>query len=116
HGLLQVENRPQWFTVPGGARRYVHRMLERIDDLRLATPVRSVRRAPDLRGGVAIVTDSGIERFDQVVLACHSSQSLSLLADADADERAVLAAIPYQPNRAWLHTDASLMPRRRSAW
>src|SRR5690606_19363558 len=67
-------------------------------------------------GRVEVVTDAGIERFDQVVLACHSSQTLALLADADDDERRILSAIPYQPNRAWLHTDASLMPRRRSAW
>lgn len=117
HGLLQVENRPQWFTVPGGARRYVARMLERIDDLRLATPVRGVTRLGGRRyPGVAVATDAGTEHFDQVVLACHSSQSLELLLDADAAERSLLAAIPYQPNRAWLHTDPALMPRRRSAW
>ena len=117
HGLLQVENRPQWFTVPGGARRYVEKMLGRVDDLRLATPVRGVTR---LDGGhypgVAVATDAGTDHFDQVVLACHSSQSLALLQDANAAERDVLAAVPYQPNRAWLHTDPALMPRRRSAW
>ncbi len=58
----------------------------------------------------------GVERFDHVVMACHSDQSLRLLDDADGDERTLLAAVPYQPNTAWLHTDARLMPRRRAAW
>jgi predicted NAD/FAD-binding protein len=117
HGLLQVDDRPQWFTVTGGARRYVDRILAALPDVRLATPVRGVsRHGTGATGRVEVVTDAGIERFDQVVLACHSSQTLALLADVDDDERRILSAIPYQPNRAWLHTDASLMPRRRSAW
>ncbi|HMM84751.1 MAG: NAD(P)/FAD-dependent oxidoreductase [Gammaproteobacteria bacterium] len=118
HGLIQVSDRPQWFTVRSGARRYVQRMLERIDDARLATPVRSVRRVPPGSGeyGVIVSTDHGSERFDELVLACHSDQSLALLADASADERALLGAIRYQPNRAVLHTDTAVLPRRRKAW
>jgi predicted NAD/FAD-binding protein len=117
HGLLQVDDRPQWFTVTGGARRYVDRILADLPDVRLATPVRAVsRHANGAAGRVAVVTDAGVEHFDQVVMACHSSQSLELLVDADDDERRILRAVPYQPNRAWLHTDAALMPRRRSAW
>ena len=117
HGLLQIDDRPQWLTVAGGARQYVERILGRLDDVRLGTPVRAVsRRTTAVDGKVRIVTDSGTEAFDHVVLACHSSQSLRLLADADRDERAVLSAVPYHPNRAWLHTDVALMPRRRAAW
>lgn len=117
HGLLQVDDRPQWYTVAGGARQYVERILARLDDVRLATPVRAVtRQASGAHPGVRVLTDAGAETYDHVVLACHSDQSLQLLADADAEERAVLAAVPYQPNRAWLHTDTRLMPRRRSAW
>lgn len=117
HGLLQVEGRPQWRTVAGGARQYVERILERLEDVRLGTPVRAVsRHTTAVDGKVRIVTDAGTEVFDHVVLACHSSQSLRLLADADRDERAVLSAVPYQSNRAWLHTDTTLMPRRRAAW
>ena len=122
HGLLQVAMRPRWFTVNGGARHYVERMLPRIADRRLNTPVRSVRRVPpggDPRagaGGVIVSTDVGSERFDDVVLACHSDQSLALLADASAAEREVLGAIRYHRNRAVLHTDASLLPKRRLAW
>ena len=113
HGLIQVSDRPQWHTVVGGSRVYVQKMLARIPDARLRTPVRAVRR---VAGGVIIATDAGSERFDDVVLACHSDQSLALLADARDDERALLGAIRYQPNRAVLHTDASVLPRRQLAW
>jgi predicted NAD/FAD-binding protein len=118
HGLIQVADRPQWHTVRGGARHYVTQLLRSIPDARLHSPVRSVKRLPpgDGRGGVIVATDHGSERFDEVVLACHSDQSLALLADATADEAAVLGAIRYHPNRAVLHTDVSVLPRRRAAW
>ena len=120
HGLLQVTQRPRWFTVVGGARQYVEKMLRRIPDARLNTPVRQVRRIPPGSGGasgVLVSTDQGTEHFDEVVLACHSDQSLALLGDdASPAERAVLGAIRYHANRAVLHTDASLLPRRRLAW
>ncbi len=118
HGLIALADRPQWHTVRGGAKHYVAKMLGRIDDARLATPVRSVRRIPpgDGRGGVLVASDGGSERFDEVVLACHSDQSLALLADATPAEREVLGAVRYHPNRAVLHTDAGLLPRRRLAW
>lgn len=116
HGLLQVNDRPQWWTVRGGARHYVVRLLESIADARLRSPVRSVRRLDDGAGRIAVETDAGTERFDEVVMACHSDQSLRLLADATPAERAVLGAIGYHRNRAVLHTDTSLMPRRRLAW
>ena len=114
HGLLQIADRPQWHTVRGGARTYVAKMLETIADARLRTPVRSVSRLP--QGGVELATDAGSERYDAVVLACHSDQALALLADAGDDERRVLGAIRYQPNRAVLHTDRSVLPARPRAW
>jgi predicted NAD/FAD-binding protein len=113
HGLLQVADRPQWQTVRGGARHYVARMLDSIADARLRTPVRRVRRLP---AGAEISTDAGSERFDAVVMACHSDQSLALLADPSPGEREVLGAIRYHANRAVLHTDSRLLPRRRRAW
>jgi predicted NAD/FAD-binding protein len=118
HGLIQLTDRPQWHTVRGGSRHYVTKMLARIADARAATPVRAVRRLPPRQGtaGVMVATDRGSERFDDVVLAAHTDQALALLADASADERRVLGAIRYQPNRVLLHTDASLLPRRRRAW
>jgi predicted NAD/FAD-binding protein len=115
HGLLQVADRPQWFTVAGGARQYVQRIAARLTDLRLATPVLEVRRN-EAAGKVSVRTARGVEAFDQVVLACHSDQSAAMLADADDAERGVLADARYQPNRAVLHTDARLMPKLRSVW
>jgi predicted NAD/FAD-binding protein len=113
HGLLQVSDRPQWMTVVGGSREYVRRIVDGLPDARLNSPVRQLRRTA---AGVVVSTDAGSEHFDDVVLACHTDQSLALLADADADERAVLRAIRYQPNVALLHTDTDVLPRRRLAW
>ena len=118
HGLIQLTDRPQWRTVRGGSQHYVRQMLRAIADARLGTPVRAVRRVPpgDGHGGVMVHTDRGAERFDDVVLACHTDQSLALLADADAAERNVLGRIRYQNNRVVLHTDAGVLPRQRRAW
>ncbi|PRD66922.1 NAD(P)/FAD-dependent oxidoreductase [Malikia granosa] len=113
HGLIQVSNRPQWHTVAGGARHYVEKILAGIADKRLNTPVRLIERDA---AGVRIVTDHGAERFDQLVLATHSDQALALLREPSALERELLGAIRYQPNRAVLHTDVSVMPQRRRAW
>jgi predicted NAD/FAD-binding protein len=118
HGLLQISDRPQWRTVVGGSRRYVQRIVAKLHDVRLRTPVREVRRVPPGRGeaGVWVRCDRGSERFDEVVIACHCPQTLALLVDATAAERAILGAIRTQRNLALLHTDASLLPRRRKAW
>jgi uncharacterized protein len=118
HGLLQIANRPPWFTVAGGSRQYVDKIVAGIADTRLHTPVRAVRRLPPHSGqaGVMVDTDHTSERFDEVVLACNTDQSLALLPDADANELAVLGAIRYQANRVVLHTDAAMLPRRQRAW
>lgn len=113
HGLIQVKDRPQWFTVRGGARHYVQRMLERLPDARLGLAVDKVSRMP---GGVRVWTLQGSEDFDHVVMACHSDQSLALLADPSPEERRVLGAIRYHRNRAVLHTDTTVLPERRKAW
>lgn len=113
HGLLQVNGRPRWFTVRGGARQYVQRMLAHLPDARLSTPVRRVVRHDS---GVEVHTAAGAIWFDRVIFACHSDQALALLADPSAAERAVLGAIRYQSNRALLHTDTALLPRARRAW
>lgn len=118
HGLLQVSNRPKWYTVVGGAKQYVAKMLTRIPDARLNSPVRSVTRVSpgSTNAGVTVSTDHGSERFDDVVMACHSDQTMSLLQNADTDERAVLGAIRYHRNRAVLHTDISVLPKRPKVW
>ncbi|GGA78237.1 dehydrogenase [Arenimonas soli] len=114
HHMLQVRDRPQWRVVCGGSSRYIEAMQAKWNvQLRLSSPVRQVRRDAS---GVEVATDRGAERFDQVVLACHSDQALALLADPSQAEREVLGAIPYQVNETVLHTDASLLPRQRKAW
>lgn len=115
HGLIQLTNRPQWYTVEGGSRVYVDKIAAGLSDVRLNSPVQEVRRAEN--GGVLVATDGRVEHFDRVVLACHSDQALALLgAHATPQERAVLGAIRYQPNQAVLHTDGTVMPRERKAW
>jgi predicted NAD/FAD-binding protein len=99
--------------VAGGARNYVEKIVSGVPDKRLNTPVESVRRDAH---GVWIVSRGHLECFDQVVLACHPDQSLALLRDASPQERATLGAIRYQPNRAVLHTDTTVLPRQRRAW
>ena len=113
HGLLQVNDRPQWHTVVGGARHYVDKIIEHIPDARLNTPVRQIERDA---AGVTLHTDRGSERFDHVVLATHSDQALALLRQPSLAESEVLGAIRYQPNRAVLHTDTTVLPERRAAW
>ncbi|MFL9949259.1 FAD-dependent oxidoreductase [Paraburkholderia agricolaris] len=114
HALLQVNRRPQWKTVVGGGREYVRRIVGALDDVRVGTAVRGVRRDAD---GVDVFTDEGAERFDALVLATHAPTSLRLLGnDADQDERSVLGAVRYQPNAAVLHTDTNLLPRRQRVW
>ncbi len=113
HGLLQITNRPQWYTVRGGARHYVDKIISRIADARLSTPVLRVERD---EAGVRVLTEGRAERFDKVVFATHSDQALALLGQPTECERALLSAIRYQPNRAVLHTDASVLPSMKSAW
>lgn len=113
HGLLQVNDRPQWRTVRGGSRQYVRRLLEGIPERHLNTPVTAIARTAH---GVALRSAQGNALFDQVVLATHSDQSLALLTDAGADERGVMSAVRYQANRAVLHTDTRCLPRNRKAW
>ncbi|MDH5859058.1 NAD(P)/FAD-dependent oxidoreductase [Lampropedia aestuarii] len=116
HGLLQIANRPQWYTVAGGSRSYVNAIASYVQDIRLGCAVQQVTRTPS---GVHITTASGLERFDGVVLATHAPQSLAMLSDACDLERQVLGAVRYQSNQVVLHTDEALLPRRlqvRSAW
>lgn len=114
HGLLRISGRPQWRTVVGGARTYVNKIAASLSDVRLSCPVRRVRRRPD---SVEVSTDPHPgERFDQVVLACHSGQALALLGDPSREETRLLQSIRHQSNRVLLHTDTRLMPRRRRAW
>jgi predicted NAD/FAD-binding protein len=113
HGLIQVNNRPQWYTVAGGARHYVEKILAAIPDKRLNSPVVRIERDAH---SVTLQTHAGSERFDHVILASHADQSLAMLAEPTPQEVATLGAIRYHPNRAVLHTDTAVMPERKLAW
>ncbi len=115
HGMLGFTGRPRWRVVRGGSRTYVEALLERFwGRVRLATPVEAVERFADR----VEVTPRGAapQAFDRAVVATHADQALAMLRDPSPAERDVLGTFPYQPNEAVLHTDASLLPRRRRAW
>jgi uncharacterized protein len=113
HGLLQVSDRPQWYTVSGGAKHYVQKIIDTLPDARISTPVKTIARD---EFGVRVVSEGKAERFDAVVLATHSDQALKLLQQPSPQERRLLGNVRYQNNHAVLHLDASVLPKRRSAW
>jgi predicted NAD/FAD-binding protein len=115
HGMLSVDERPQWRVLTGGSQAYIEPLTRPFaQGIRLRTPVQRVMRDP---AGVTVFSERhGSERFDQVVFACHSDQALALLADPSEQESLILGAIPYQMNSVILHTDTRLMPKRRLAW
>ncbi len=115
HGMLSVDNRPQWRAIKGGSARYVEKLVAPFRNrIRLNTPVETVRRLPD--SVVVKARGAEAEHYDHAFLACHSDQALRLLTDATPLEREVVGAIDYQENEAVLHTDSSLLPRTRRAW
>ncbi|KZN39147.1 NAD(P)/FAD-dependent oxidoreductase [Pseudoalteromonas luteoviolacea] len=115
HGLLDVAGRPQWYVIPGGSKQYIAPLTQSYaDKIRLSANIQGVTRD---NNGVEILFDNGsVERFDEVVFACHSDQALGLLTDASDIEKEVLGAISYTPNSVVLHTDISLLPKRKAAW
>jgi len=115
HGLLSINGRPQWRVITGGSREYTKKLCAPFADrVLLNSPVQRVVRGEN---GVRVITRDGIAHdFDRVVMASHSDESLALIEDTTPLERAVLGAIPYQVNDVVLHTDRSLLPRRRRAW
>lgn len=120
HGLLQIQNRPQWLTVQGGSREYVKRIVSALD----VHGVHWVRDAvtsvnlPTRAGqdSIEVLSANATAQFDEVVMACHSDQSLRLLHGIDTATQSVLSAIPYQPNRAILHTDTAFLPQHKRCW
>ncbi|WP_420857976.1 NAD(P)/FAD-dependent oxidoreductase [Marivivens marinus] len=118
HALLHHTGQHQWFTVEGGSVAYVSRLANAMEkqgvDIRLSAPVAGVRRGPQ---GVEVRAQDGEwELFDEIVMATHSDDTLSMLSDATPQERDVLSNIRYQPNTAILHSDPSIMPKRRQVW
>ncbi|WP_339932031.1 FAD-dependent oxidoreductase [uncultured Brevundimonas sp.] len=115
HNLLKLDLKPTWRTVDGGSREYVNRLADAFTgQVVTGADIAGVVRGLD---GAALRFDDGrLERFDAVVIATHSNQALALLDAPSADDRRLLGAIPYRPNRVILHRDTSLMPKRRKAW
>ncbi|MEQ8268776.1 MAG: FAD-dependent oxidoreductase [Parvibaculum sp.] len=115
HGLMRLKGRPAWRTVKGGSREYVAKLAAALDGrIRLNRGVTALERDRD---GVRLSDDQGgCERFDHVVIGSHSDEALSMLTDADAMERGLLGAMPYQRNVAWLHSDPSFMPNEKRVW
>lgn len=129
HGLLDVVNRPQWFTIKGGSKQYVNKLIPRFikagGKVRVNSPVQSV-----VRDGEQVlltvqnkgVTDSNIESlneklvFDEVIFACHADTALKILKDASKDEHEVLSHFRFTKNTAVLHTDISVLPNKPLAW
>ena len=110
HGMLTVNDRPEWRVISGGSSNYVDKLTETFKDrIRLNTAVKGVRR-----------TSTGVEvdgePFDHVIMACHSDQALAILHDPSPVEKEVLGALEYQKNEITLHTDTTLLPKSRSAW
>ncbi len=121
HGLLDVVNRPQWFTIKGGSKQYVNKLIPRFikasGTVRINTPVQSVTRQDDK---VAIVIKTGADEqsmvFDEVVFACHADTALRLLKDANSVESEVLSHFRFTSNTAVLHTDTRVLPKKSLAW
>lgn len=113
HGLLDLRDRPQWRVIEGGSKTYVNKVVSQLCDLRLSSPVIRIERDKE---AVRIVTPETQDSFDYVVVAVHSDQVLSMLADPSPEERSIFRRMKYSRNEAKLHTDARIMPQRQLAW
>ena len=114
HGLLDLVDRPKWRTVTGGSTSYVRHLLGAIQDVRIGTRAKEIRRD---HGGVTVIDGTGERNwYDDVVIATHADQALKLLADPDEAEASLLGAFDYTDNEAVLHSDTSLMPKRERVW
>ena len=116
HGMLEIKNRPNWWVVKNGSSEYIKKIILGFEDkIYLSTPVHKVSRVED---GVEIVLSKNENtlKFDCVVFATHSDQALDILDDPSDAEQDILSSIPYQKNKILLHTDSSVLPRRKLAW
>ena len=118
HGLLQIQNRPQWLTIKGGSREYVKRLVTALETHGVAIKrdcVLGVNTGHDV-GPVEVISQAGSAHFDEVIMACHSDQTLDLVHGIDQQSRNILASVPYQKNRAILHTDIRFLPDAKRCW
>ena len=114
HGMLSVNERPQWRVIKNGSKSYIPAFTKGWQDkISLNTPVQMLQRKS---GKVFIKSTDGLEEYDGVVFACHSDQALKILSEPSNKESEILTAIPYQENEAVLHTDEKILPKKRLAW
>ena len=114
HGMLNINDRPQWLTVTNGSKEYVEKLTASIKkNIRLNCPVKAVKRNKD---SVEIKSSDGTEIFDYIFFACHSDEALKLIIDPSTQEKEVLSSIPYSKNEVTLHTDESIMPNNKLTW
>ncbi len=114
HGLLNIVNRPQWYSIIGGSSAYIAPLTASFRDaFRLSTPVLSLSRAAD---GIIVKTNRHQETYDEVVIACHADEALKLLVDPSDHEREVLSSFHFTDNEVVLHTDRSRLPKANKAW
>tara|TARA_B100001029_G_C14924633_1_gene374010 strand:+ start:70 stop:795 length:726 start_codon:yes stop_codon:yes gene_type:complete len=117
HGLLQIVDRPNWWVITGGSKRYVEKMVDGFENkIRLSSPVKNVKRED---GSITVQFGANSlesENFDSVIFATHSNQSLAMLDSPTKEEIEILSAIKYQKNDALLHYDDSILPKRKNAW
>jgi predicted NAD/FAD-binding protein len=118
HGLLQIQNRPQWLTIQGGSREYVKRIVAALEKHQVTIKRECVLRVNANHNGehAQVISQNGSAYFDEVIMACHSDQTLDLVHGIDQQARNILAAIPYQKNRAILHTDIRFLPEAKRCW
>ncbi len=115
HGLLNITDRPQWYVIPNGSRSYLTPLCQSFaDNIHVNSQISAIERTDN---GIIIHFDNTpAQHFDEVVIACHSDQALALLTDANDNEKSILAAMPYKANSVILHTDTSMLPKRKKAW
>lgn len=113
HGLLDINNRPQWYVIKGGSKQYIPALTKYTDDIRINTPVEHVSRSEK---GVKVTSQGKEESYDEIIFACHSDQALALLSDANETEKKILGAMSYRDNEVVLHTDTTLLPKRKKAY
>ena len=115
HGLLQVKDRPQWFTISGGSCEYVKAIIDQTDaNFKNNSPIQSIVR---IENGVSVTVAGGkSEQFDRILIATHANTALKMLKDADPVEKSILSAFKYAKNEAVLHSDVRFMPKRKRAW
>ncbi len=114
HGMLSIYNRPQWLTISGGSEKYVKKLTSSFKNkIRLNSKIKKINR---YKNHISIEDNRSKEKYDYIFFACHSDEALNMLSKPTADEITILKALPYQENEVILHTDSSIMPKKKLSW